>query len=85
MIFMRPFPSFQAAASVSKHVDPSAVNTNSTQLAPSNVPPTITTPTANVGGVSAAQVKRKSSLEDFESEIEALNLDDNIDTSVSMK
>uniref|UniRef100_A0A182TRM1 Uncharacterized protein n=1 Tax=Anopheles melas TaxID=34690 RepID=A0A182TRM1_9DIPT len=75
-----------AAASVSKHVDPSAVNTNSTQLAPSNVPPTITTtPMANVGGVSAAQVKRKSSLEDFESEIEALNLDDNIDTSVSMK
>lgn len=27
------------------------------------------------------QIKRKSSLEDFESEIEALNLDDNIDTS----
>lgn len=43
-------------------------------------PHAATVPTT-AAAAAVSQIKRKSSLEDFESEIEALNLDDNIDTS----
>lgn len=41
------------------------------------------TPASQPVAAATNPIKRKSSLDDFESEIEALNLDDNIDTSVS--
>ncbi|KFB46946.1 AGAP004798-PA-like protein [Anopheles sinensis] len=66
----------------SNSITNSNVGSSSKQIPP-NVPQMLANPagTATSTVPSAPQVKRKSSLDDFESEIEALNLDDNIDTS----
>lgn len=69
-------------ATQSKPTSISTKDSTAVSVTPGGGPPLAeNTPASQPVAAATNPIKRKSSLDDFESEIEALNLDDNIDTS----